>query len=376
MSRLPAEIAIIDIAWQLERVDRRGHRHPLSSPPLLWGTWQDARPQTAHLWPAWSPDGSMLSTFVKGAEGPPHVHLHHADGIRQEILAEMSGRIPVTQAWSPSGDHLAVLSQREDLLTLSVLGPGRSRELVLAQGSPLYYHWMGEQLAAFVASGPDGTGGQIRLIDPGRGTHILPGDPGNFCVPVPAAGYLYYVSLHDPVPRLVRVDPSRPRLVTVDEVDGLVAAVADPSGQRLAVAVAPDGDGSPYRDLVVYDARSARRLWTADVPCLAFLWLGEDLLLAQVDSTNGRVRWLRVGADRAPEPIVTISPSRDLSFFLRFFEQFVLAHDLVDPTGRHLVLSGALDGHESSEPHAWVVPLDGGVPTDLGPAHFACWGRG
>ena len=68
------------------------------------------------------------------------------------------------------------------------------RETMLAEGTPLFFSWSGEEVLTFV--GREDTEARLELLDPrmsGRRL-ILPGTPGNFCAPLWIDGAAYYVT--------------------------------------------------------------------------------------------------------------------------------------------------------------------------------------
>jgi hypothetical protein len=159
-------------------------------------------------------------------------------------------------------------------------------------------------------------------------------------------------------------------------VDGLVALVASNDGQTLARAVAPDGDGSPYRDLRLVDPGTGRTSRVSDADCVAFFFAGDDLIVARRHVHRNSIAWMRVSGDGRDEALLAeLQPSRDLRFWIKFFEQYCLSHPIVDPAGTTLLLAGDLVGPQGGEPskvpRVWAVPLDGSAPEELGPGPFA-----
>jgi hypothetical protein len=68
-------------------------------------------------------------------------------------------------------------------------------------------------------------------------------------------------------------------------------------------------------------------------------------------------------------------PTRDLGFYLRFFEQYAQSHPLVDPDGRFLLLAGTFaDNDGDNTPHLWRIGLDDGSAEQLGEGLFGVWG--
>jgi hypothetical protein len=95
---------------------------------------------------------------------------------------------------------------------------------------------------------------------------------------------------------------------------------------------------------------------------------------ARVDTQRNVVIWEVVAPGEPARILHEQHPTRDLGFYLRFFEQFGQSHALVDPTGKWLLLAGwPARAARTGEPRVIRVPLDGGEPDDLGPGNFAVW---
>lgn len=378
-----APYAVIGPRRQVHVVNSAGKRITCSLPDdLMWGSWRVTQAATAsYSWPTWSPDGDRIACFRvgQGEEGTAKVFLLDVRGVATTELADLDGRLPIYLYWAPDASKVAVLSQREADLVLSSFDTHRIRpERRLAQGSPLFFTWAGsDRVAAYVGTDRSHQG-QMILID-ARGTHeriLLPGDPTNFCAPVWVDGEVVYVTRRRDHAVLVagRADDPEPR--ELETVNGLVALVPSADGKSIARAVAPDGDGTPYQELAVLDVSSGEIRQVSDSPCLAFLWspLGDALVVARVDTERNLLVWERIDLDGTKEHLVDMHPTRDLGFYLRFFEQYSQSHPLIDPTGTSLLVAGGLADSNDGTARIWRVPLAGGPPTDMGEGLFAVYG--
>jgi hypothetical protein len=159
-----------------------------------------------------------------------------------------------------------------------------------------------------------------------------------------------------------------------DIISGLAALVASPNGRFIARGVASKGDGSAYTDLTILDVESGEETLVREEGCLAFMWAGDGLVTASVDTTQNLVRWTHVSLDGKEIDLGTLSPSRDLGFYLRFFEQYTQSHPLVDPEGKNLLLAGREKPGAKSSQKIYRIPLDGGPREELGEGVFAVYG--
>lgn len=373
-----APIAALDGRRQLVVLTPDGARRALTADEsLLWATWGRHEPEDVHSWPAFSPDGSRLAAFrIARDGGAARVWVSDLRGVTSAEVADLSGRLPIYLQWSHEGDRLAVLCQSEEQLELHEVPADGGEPRRRLAGSPLFFTWLdGGRLAAFVgeAGGP-----AMLILAPDDARTVLPGAPGNFCAPVDLGGKLVWVGHQDERLSLRVTDLADGAARDLEIVDGLVAVTASPDRTRLARAIAPDGGGAAYQDLRVVDPRTGAGRRVSDDDCLAFFWIPgtEDLLLARNHPRRGTVLWHRVGRDGTGPALAELHPTRDLRFYLRFFEQYVCSHPILDPTGTRLLLAGALVGRSDPEgaPHLWSVPLDGGPADDLGPGMFATFG--
>lgn len=379
MTQLPSPLVLVDAERQLVVLHPDGRRIPLTrDPSIVWASWARPEPELLHLWPSFSPDGGRVAAFAHHPDGQaaPRVRLLDLDGVEDADLAFLDDRLPIYLSWDPTGQRLALLTQRRSELALSIVDPSEpGEEQVLLRGSPVFFTWAEDRLAVYVSDSPEGENARLVLLDPTgrRPPERLPGTPGNFCAPVWLGDELVYVTYEQGRTSVVRARPGAQQAQVVEQVRGLVALVAQ--GGWVARGVAPEGDGTPYRFLSVYELPQSRSRMMLDWPCLAFLWAGSRLVLTRVDTERNLLEWFVLQPGGAPRHIIDIYPTRDLSFYLRFFEQYSLGLPLVDPSGRYLALAGSTEADGDEQPHVLVLDLEKrGPPLDLGPGIFASWG--
>lgn len=386
MTERPAPIAYVSPDRQIHVLHTDGRSSPQTAggdPALMWGTWGGGA-RTTHSWPSWSPDGRSIACFAVTDTSEAHALVLEVDGMSSSAVATLDGRLPIYLFWAPRGGRLALLTQQveqgQDRLQLAVAEAGvAGSEVLLAEGSPLFFTWAGDRLAAFVG---DASTGETRLsvfsADHKGPRTLLPGRPGNFCAPVWTGEHLVYVLQHGARATVVAsgLTDAEPR--ELETLDGLVALLRAPTGARVARAVAVGGDGTPYRDLCVLDVESGACTPVLDEPCLAFFWLpdGSGLVTARVDTEHNLMRWTLCPLDGEPRTICEMFPTRDFGFYLRFFEQYAQSHTIIDPSSQRLLLAGGLKGE--GDPHRthalWEVPLDGSSPERLAEALFGVYG--
>ena len=366
-----ANIAYVSADRQVHVLDVHGNTRQQTgggNPAIMWGSWDESS-RTAHSWPTWSPDGTQLACFASVEDEGSSVLVMDVDGISSIAVSELGARLPIYLFWSPSGTTVAILTQQlspdRDRLHLALAKadtPGS--EHTLAEGTPLFFTWAGERIAAFIGD-PETHDARLAVLPATTtgATTLLPGRPGNFCAPVWIDDRLLYVLQHRHQASVVMSGLHDAEPTVIEGLRGLVALVRSRDGRMVARAVAPGGDGTPYHDLAVIDVATGIVTQVSDEPCLAFMWLpdGSGLVTARVDTERNLMAWHRVGLDGTSLHLVDMYPTRDFGFYLRFFEQYTQSHHLVDPHSKTLLLAGGVhgegDAHNTSA--LWEVALDG-----------------
>jgi len=389
-------IAFVGTDRQIHVIDGDGAPARRLTAPLARGVegWSRYSHATeAWSWPSWSADGRWIGAFsVEPSDNggaPSKVRALALDGVHEAEWASASGMAPIYLQWHPSGQAQAVLLQQGEDLVLGVLRADRLGQLkVIENGVPLFFNWTpgGERL--LVHSGTRG-GEDSRLVlrDPlGGGEDVpLPVTPGSFCAPVFAGERAVYVVREpgDPLSTVVTSAPDGTGSRSLLARRGLVAVVAAPQGLPfVAVSHAPRGEGTPYKGVDRIDLDTGEVVRLVDEDVLAFFWTpdGQRLTTAAVDSVNNCLRWQVVDAETGvSRTLGSFWPTRDLLFFLHFFEQYAGSHSLVSPDGTRLVYAGYPAGGGqadlSAPPRIYVKDLEDpeAPPVEAGRGTFAVY---
>lgn len=369
-----SRIAYVGLDRQLHLVGPRGEDPvQLTVPmPRTGGAWgMLAKPHDAYAWPTWSPKGDWIAAFVVEGDdnetGPVRIVTLSIDGVRQVEWAQIGGMSPIYLQWHPRGEALTVLAQQSSDLVLGLLRRERLGHLrTLEQGVPLFFNWTPSGSRLLVHVGARGTpNGRLVLRDPlGDGEDILyDRQPGSFCAPVFTAGRaVYALRRSDGSSEVVVSDFAGNHRQSLVSHKGLVAIVAAPHDKPMvAVSHAPRGEGTPYRGIEIVHLETHEVQRVTDADCLAMFWspLGDYLLYAVVDSVANCLVWHRVDlTGRPPVRLGSFWPTRDILFYLHFFDQYATSHPILSPDGRYVVYAGypAGDGQAdlSSPPRIYV----------------------
>ena len=364
---------------QLHIIDASGVTHAKSelSGPVSMAWWAALESQGSHAWPTWSPNGESLASFHCSADDRvSRVILAEANGICSEELATLEERLPIYLQWSADGEAIAVLCQQEDHLQLSCVKPGQiGTEYNQMLGSPMFFTWANNRIALFV--GIDSEQPQLQIIDPFNSTPavVLPHVPGNFCAPLWVDESVVYVGSGSTGQPTIYASDFDGQHRVLGTVNGLTALVASPNGGQIACATAEGGDGTPYRGLSLLDISTGKSRLLTDKPCMAFVWspTGDALVLAHVNTERNLLEWYRVDLDGNITHLINLHPTRDLGFYLRFFEQYCQSHRIVDQSGRYLLVAGnnPEQPRDSDNPAIWQVPMNGGEAEVVAEGMFA-----
>ncbi len=358
-----------------------GREQSLTHPHTLWADWTRAG-ATGAAWPTWSPDGLTIAAFVLegGAGTGPSVRLCRVDGGLDSSSGPLPPGLPIHISWSPSGERLATLFQQDDGLMLHAWTMDLEHPRLLATSSPLFYRWAGEQLAAYLGAHGANLARMVLLHPEGTVESRFPYEPCNFCTPLWRDPDVLYVADLEGTPTLLRASADTLLPTPLESQKGLVAITLSPGGKAIARASAPDAEGQPYDDLALVDPTTGEAVPVRADACLAWIWTpdGTGLVIASIDEESKLVVWslldLGTGSERE---LVRLRPTRELAFYLRFFEQYVDTHPIIHPDGTGIVVAGALgDGPvDRVQPALWWVPLDGGPPEEMVPGVLGVFPR-
>lgn len=362
-----ARLAVVGNDRQLHQVRLDGTSTQLtislaSNPLLLWG-----RPDLSEVnwsWPTWSPDGQRLACFEvqSGDEtvGPARVLVLENDGVSQHNLLELTTRFPIYLSWRPDGHGLAVLMQQGEELVLGYVAMDEIGKLrIIEEGAPLFFAWGPDRRRLLVHSA---TGRRSRVaIRDSEGRlpdQVLPQPPGDFCAPVVVGERVVHVERCPGANVLLSTDLEGQDPHRLMEFEGLGAVV--PVGtEEVVFSAAPQGEGSPYRGATMVNIRTGSTTRLHDEDTLAFLWSpeGHQLIYARIETEDRCLSWCSVRPNESTVTHCRFVPSREMLFYLHFFDQFVHSHRLISPDGRHLVYAGYRANAVSGSPRIFVKDL-------------------
>jgi len=381
--RQPLRFAYVGANAQVH-VRAVGQDGPGPSQQVSWTTslsamtgWGGGPGGVEATWPCWAPGQARVACFVASSAETgtgTQIALSEVDGVHEHRLPVLDGRMAIHLQWSPDARKVAVLVQHDELLEVWVsdaTDPSAQPRLV-AEGSPLFFAWWGDGrgLVLHVGDGSDGPARlELRDVDGDGDDVVFRIPPGSFCapltVPSPTGERVVYVIPRADGSQLVSADLEGEDVLGLVILPGLVAAVAEPGGDRIACAGAPDADGSPYEGVWVVpaDGRAPPRQVVTG-PLTAFFWRpGHDAIIyACWDTGRRQLHWRMAAFGEEPVDIAVFRPTRDTYFHLHFFEQFVASHPLVSPCGRWLVWAGHVEDEDEPDPFVHLADLSVSPP--------------
>ncbi|MFT4976961.1 MAG: Tol biopolymer transport system component [Myxococcota bacterium] len=377
---------------QLYVLSRTGLRQVTWSSSMAMGLWGGSAGSDGRTWPSWSPDGRWLASFhIDGGEDDVttcRVSVVEVDGVQEEVLAEIEGALPIYIQWHSDGQRLAVLVQAEDELQLWTCTLHRIGEkLAVEQGVPLFFSWAPNNHYIAVHAGEPRRRGSGRLmlrnLTPTGEDGVFDELPGSFCTPVFFNDRLLYVTGRGLLSHVCVSLPDGSSPQVIASMEGLLAVIPSPSGDRIAIASAPRGEGSPYRGIWVVDVDGGPVTQILSGECQAYFWLpdGQQMVYAQVDREANCLQWLLLTlATGESVSLGAFWPSRDQMFYLHFFEQYYESHPLISPDGRTLIYAGHPGPDELGDRSSrlWRVDLQdpGSPPVAFATGTFAVFSPG
>jgi hypothetical protein len=385
-----ARIAYVGVDRQLHVVTAQGKNASqwtfslANNPLLMWGK-PDIVP-CGYAWPCWSPDGSKIACFQlptdQNPQDPVQIHVLEDQGIKQHELMQIPGRIPVYMNWQPNGEGLAVLLQTEEHMELAYCSldkPGQLR--VLYQAAPLFFDWGPEARRVYVHAGspsqPEMNAFVVRDTEGELPDEVLPQTPGRYCRPLILGNSIVHVAHVNGRERLVCSDLLGENEHVLLEYEGLGAAMPARSRKSVVFSSAPNAGQTPYRgaSLISLIGKPAVRLTDDDILCFFWSDKGEQLVYIRMIPESNFLSWCSVRPNENPVELIQFRPSREMLYYLHFFDQFAETHQLISEDGRYLVFSGIIKSEApENKPQIYVLDLRGAQPLKcVGQGTFGCF---
>jgi TolB protein len=341
----------------------------------------DASRRRLYGQPTWSPDGERIAWNELARDGTSLLTSRY-DGSERTALDVPF--LPFYIFWSPTGQHLAYLSNwrvvDEPSIALRLVDVSEKDESIrtLASGQPFYFSWSpdGSRLLAHIDNE------RVEVYDvtaAGGGAQSLVISGGAFSAPQWSTNgeQLVYAIADDQAQHLLVTDVAGQPLKAVTDYEGRVSFLLSPDDRQLAyVATDAEVEASTLGPLYVVDLETQRTRELSDRPVLAFYWSpdGRKLAFLALDTVNGRIglRW-NVWDGQATRRYAGFFPSQELlQNYLPFFDQYAQSHRIWAPSSDAFVFAGTLENGESG---IWVQEVgdDAASPVSIGPGVLATW---
>ena len=301
------------------------------------------------LWPTWSKDGQWLAYFQPlQPNTPARLCIAEVNGMDMVVLAEFRDRQPIYMHWSPTGKHLAVVEQSPEGLELVVYPVNGSRSIPIDDGAPIFFEWV-----------PDGSGLVAHVVHPIRQTSrvqyysledsdtdwVISEDSGGFCSPLFLGDKLIFAEQLAGHTHLKSFCLQSESDNTIGVFDGIVSMQPRPFHPQIAIGLSGPEPGM-QRGIQLLDISNGQVETIAENQDKRLTWQsmfwtpdGSKLLLSAV---NGPQRWLewQFWSEEGHHIINQFLPTREQVFFLHFFEQFSLSHQIISNDSERFYFSG------------------------------------
>lgn len=309
--------------------------------------------QIPSIWPVWSPDKRWIAYFQPPVQGEKaKVCVTEVGGLDMLVLAEMEDRLPIYIYWSPDSEKLAVIEQAEtlELLVYSLDG---SKPISLDDGAPIFFCWT-----------PDSAGIVAHLIHPierrsrvqyysildSDQDYIISEQSGGFCAPVFLKGQLIFAEKMGSLTQVLLYDLTTRLKTPLCAFNGVLALQPRPNHNQIAIATTSKGDGSPYMGVQLFDLETGKFEVLHSEPIQALFWTpdGTKLLMSSINMEHQWLEWSYWDGEKV-HPICHFRPTREQVFFLHFFEQFSLSHQIISSEGDEFYFTGYEPPEERKE---------------------------
>jgi hypothetical protein len=121
--------------------------------------------------------------------------------------------------------------------------------------------------------------------------------------------------------------------------------------------------------------KPAVRLTDDDILCFFWSDKGEQLVYIRMIPESNFLSWCSVRPNENPVELIQFRPSREMLYYLHFFDQFAETHQLISEDGRYLVFSGIIKSEApENKPQIYVLDLRGAQPLKcVGQGTFGCF---
>ena len=311
------------------------------------------------IWPVWSPDGKWIAYFQATAEdGASCICIAQVDGMDVLVLAELRERTPLYLHWSPSGKYLACVEQAE-LLELVVYCIATGKRTVLDDGAPIFFQWLPnqERIVAHIIK-PFASTSRIQLydIEDSEVDYVISTKSGGFASPVFMQDQLLFVEKHQDVSAVQLYNLQSREQTTLCGVAGGVSLQPRPHHNQLAMAVASPNQQAQRSSVQLLDLYTGKLDTIIEETVQSIFWTpnGEKLLYSRVDTENKWLEW-KYWHKQQIHTVGQFIPTREQLFFLHFFEQFSLSHNIISADSASFYFSGFEMEHPEKEQRGWSV---------------------
>lgn len=234
--------------------------------------------------PAWSPDGQHLAVIsASRRDGAIYVLDDVADAPLTELYRSTSD-FPIYLSWSPDGQRVGFLAGHggEGIGFHLADASGTGTAALVATGSPFYWDWLDDGLNLFVHSGLVGEGSRLGFMDhQGRTPAENLAEPGFFQAPgLSATGrYLAYASLVSNQRRLVIADQDNGSEVFAQH-QGFVSLSWSPTADQLAFTSPLGRSDVAFGPLRLMDAVTGEVQSLDEDLVFAFFWSPDGQAIA------------------------------------------------------------------------------------------------
>ena len=361
------------------------------------------------FWPTWSKDGTKLAAYgvnvLNGNAATSDTYVVNADGSGLYKVQDQTQFAPVFLSWSPDGNFLSILLNRDTGLELNVADTSKSaagKPAILrpvVSGGPIFSHWSADSDGLIVRSGDGNTipisVGVFHAKSAGAKLNPIAAKPGSFRAPSFSADGKKLVFS-------ILTAASDNETLNIQTKDGAALASIPLEGSSAAFAFSPDGtkiahtyalsSSGSYKGIGLNDISSADKgvvlkpTQVVNDPILAFWWSPDGKKLAYIGGNDAgdALTWNIYDLDtKKTTKLTEWIPSREVFQLIAYFDQYALSDSIWSPDSKAIVFTGfagqnmrADNGKPAGDPVTYLLPVSGpnaGKPQAIEPGKLAFW---
>lgn len=356
---------------------------------LTYGSWcyGNKIDRIRYFWPTWSPDEKKIACIGtygdKESEHGSAIYIFDLENNTNswELLSN-NGSAPVYMLWHKDSKKLTVLSQKQQIMNLSIqtILP-EVKQHHIASGMPIFHSFSpdGTLLAISIAEKSSESNKRcvytLNLEDNFKRTEICDNSGYSGTPSWSHCGrFLSYSKDLSENQILCVYDTKTNESIEIETFNAIATSYW--SDKKLYLALGNEKEDTSFQKLYRYSVKDNKKKLVLEDTFTLFYPVKDGILyLKPIQETKG-FSWFYKNKNKKPKLLFSFYPSQAQTFMLYFFHQYYSSHKLVSEDKNHILCSGYLSSEEMKDdktmPQIFLINLNGEVET-ISEGTLACW---